>query len=234
MAHPWHLKSGMCQAVRFPACRACFVLSMWMFGCEGGPCLFQWLRGLPLHSFRQHLCYSCMASQALAERGEQRREGERFRGTCMAANLLHMEEMAFPCKMCFPSCVSPALMMMNLSMPPSFVSASSLLSPPGRETAPEIRGGTHSHPFSPYFNTFSCYFQSPFLSFFIGTDWKVCENYYLPKADIEYQVIDLKQNIMSNAKDVEITFWNFQWNTSLLPRPDWYFILHWLNVVLRP
>lgn len=60
-----------------------------------------------------------MAPQALAERGkgEMMEEG-RFGGACMDANLLHMVEMAFQCKMWFSSCVPPALMMINLSMPP--------------------------------------------------------------------------------------------------------------------
>lgn len=60
---------------------------------------------------------TCMAPGALAgkKKGEQIIEGGRFRGACMAANLHHMEEMSFPCKMCFSSCVSPVLMMMNLS-----------------------------------------------------------------------------------------------------------------------
>lgn len=39
-------------------------------------------------------------------------EGGLFGGTCMAANLLHMEEIAFPCRMHFPM-----LLLMTLSMP---------------------------------------------------------------------------------------------------------------------
>lgn len=49
-----------------------------------------------------------MAPGAFAVRGKGKKLvcGRRLRGTCIAANLLHMEAMAFPCKMCFLSCVS--------------------------------------------------------------------------------------------------------------------------------
>lgn len=84
------------------------------------------------------------------ERERQRMEGVRLGGACMAANLLHMEEMAFPCKMCFSSCVSPVLMMMNLSTFPLSLSLSlpalsvplSFLSLWGRKTANRHQGSS--------------------------------------------------------------------------------------------
>lgn len=58
-----------------------------------------------------------MDNPALAVREtEQKMKGRgSYGGTCIDTNLLHMEEMAFPCKMCFSSCVSPALMMMMMN-----------------------------------------------------------------------------------------------------------------------
>ena len=52
------------------------------------------------------------------------REEKNLTGISVAANILHMEGMASPCKMSFPSCVSLVLMMMNLSV----VSLTSLFS----------------------------------------------------------------------------------------------------------
>lgn len=138
----------MCQAVSPHPCSALLFficVSVGLF--EGGPCLHQCTRGLPL-LFILLLRRLAWHQELLLgrKRGEQIIEGGRFRGACMAANLHHMEEMSFPCKMCFSSCVSPVLMMMNLSRwipPPSpFLSLPLPFCPPRAEKQlTDTRGG---------------------------------------------------------------------------------------------
>lgn len=118
MVHPWLLKSRMCQAVSLQPCtiQACVFPSLWvLLGCEDrSPCKSQWTKKSFIHFANSYVKTSYTMSPCWER---EMREGVRFRGACMVANLLHMEEMAFPCKMCFFStCVSPVLMMMmNLS-----------------------------------------------------------------------------------------------------------------------
>lgn len=119
MVHPRLFKSGMCQAVSLQPCTAyiCVFLSLWeLWGTGRGP-----LQSSIDKKGFIHFANSClktsytMAPWALTER-EKMMEGTRFRRAWMVANLLHMEEMAFPCKMCFfHMCLTPVLMMMNLS-----------------------------------------------------------------------------------------------------------------------
>lgn len=80
---------------------------------------------------------SYMTPQPFAEREGETwiMEGGWFGGACMAANLLHMEEIAFPSKMSFSSCLSCTGDDESQHALPCFVSASSFLSLQGRETA---------------------------------------------------------------------------------------------------
>lgn len=112
MAHSWHLEGRMCQAVKLPPCSACERLGV---------------RWSPLLVCYQFICFGNTknirkAPQPFPQKEKTMMEGGLFGGTCLAANLLHMEEIAFPCRMHFPM-----LMMMNLSMlyhllslPPAF------------------------------------------------------------------------------------------------------------------
>ncbi len=97
---------------------------------------------------------------SLREKRREMMEGERFGRACMAANLLHMEEMAFPCKMCFSSCLSCTDDDESQHAPP-FVSASSFLSLQGRETANRHQGREYALILSAVplvFYPISCYF----------------------------------------------------------------------------
>lgn len=82
----------------------------------------------------------------------------------MAANLLHMEEIAFPSKMCFSSCLSCTGDDESQHALPCFVSAYSFLSLQGRETANRHQRREQAliiscsgllFPFSCYFNLLS-------------------------------------------------------------------------------
>lgn len=152
MVHPWLLKSRMCQAVSLQPCttRACVFLSLWaLLGCEDkSPCKSQWTKKKSFIHFANSCVRTSYTMSPCWER--EMREGVRFRGACMVANLLHMEEMAFPCKMCFFPHVSllywwwwwiSARSLYLLTLPP--VSASSFLSLQGRETANRHQGREH-------------------------------------------------------------------------------------------
>lgn len=104
----------------------------------------------------------------------------------MAANLLHMEEIAFPCKMYFP-----ILVMMNLSMPFHLLSLPIPFCPSRAEKQlTDTRGGTRPSSFHVlcFLKKYpiSCCFQSPLLySLFAPTEIRVSmsiENCLLQKA----------------------------------------------------
>lgn len=93
----------------------------------------------------------------------------------MAANLLHMEEIAFLCKMCFH-----ILVMMNLSMPFHLLSLPVPFCPSRAEKQlTDTRGGTgpssfHVLCFKKKKNPISCCFQSPLLyNLFAPTEIRV-------------------------------------------------------------
>lgn len=93
----------MCQAVSPHPCSALlFFICVSVGLCEGGPCLHQCTRGLPL-LFILLLRRLAWHHELLLgrKRGEQIIEGGRFWGACVVANLHHMEEMSFLCKTCF-------------------------------------------------------------------------------------------------------------------------------------